>query len=501
MDLELKWRDLTWFEVLGRATATHEEALETAIPDYCPDMNRIVDATGQLQIRDRELSGGTVTVSGMVSVRVLYSSEESSGLRSLEVSVPFRCTQEGGGLSACRVLRAEGRLLLTEAKAVSARRLYVRVLPEVTVTGYGEMHGRLCCAAEGDASLAVRTRETPLRLLSAVLEKQCPLSQETMLQTGQEQPEEILADRLQLRVTDWQNVGTKLLVKGEARLSVLYRGEQQGLCVHEAVLPFSQILDGIESAGDDGECAIEPRVTEAQTRVLRTEGACGFGVSAQIVLFVRQWRQECVQLVEDLYSTRAEAVIRREPVRIALERPLPPVQQEAVQKLDFGRGQPLVYLTELECSPVTQAPEGDHNTLRTTVRMKLLYQDESGSPVSAERTAEVSAPVSAAPDAVYARCTQAELRTAAGGYELHLPVELCMVQREQTQLDAICGAELQELPEQERGPSLVLRRIAPEETLWDVARQYRTREELIRSANHLEDDARPAGMLLIPRVR
>lgn len=312
MDLELKWRDLTWFEVLGRATATHEEALETAIPEYCPDMNRIVDATGQLQIRDREITGGAVMVSGMVSVRVLYSSEESSGLRSLEVSVPFRCTQEGGNLAACRVLRAEGRLLLTEAKAVSARRLYVRVLPEVTVTGYGEMHGRLCCAAEGDASLAVRTRETPLRLLSAVAEKQCPFTQETMLQTGQETPEEVLADRLTLRVTDWQNVGTKLLVKGEARLCVLYRGEQQGLCIHEAALPFSQILDGIEAA-EDGECAVEPLVIEAQTRVLRTEGACGFGVSAQVSLFVRQWRQERVQLVEDLYSTRADTAIRREP--------------------------------------------------------------------------------------------------------------------------------------------------------------------------------------------
>ena len=327
MDLELKWRDLTWFEVLGRATATHEEALETAIPEYCPDMNRIVDATGQLQIRDREITGGAVMVSGMVSVRVLYSSEESSGLRSLEVSVPFRCTQEGGNLAACRVLRAEGRLLLTEAKAVSARRLYVRVLPEVTVTGYGEMHGRLCCAAEGDASLAVRTRETPLRLLSAVAEKQCPFTQETMLQTGQETPEEVLADRLTLRVTDWQNVGTKLLVKGEARLCVLYRGEQQGLCIHEAARPFSQILDGIEAA-EDGECAVEPLVIEAQTRVLRTEGACGFGVSAQVSLFVRPWRQERVQIVEDLYSTRADMAIRREPVRIAFERPLPPVEQE-----------------------------------------------------------------------------------------------------------------------------------------------------------------------------
>ena len=163
MDLELKWRDLTWFEVLGRATATHEEALETAIPEYCPDMNRIVDATGQLQIRDREITGGAVMVSGMVSVRVLYSSEESSGLRSLEVSVPFRCTQEGGNLAACRVLRAEGRLLLTEAKAVSARRLYVRVLPEVTVTGYGEMRPSPCARGRRRCGYSPRWRRSSAR--------------------------------------------------------------------------------------------------------------------------------------------------------------------------------------------------------------------------------------------------------------------------------------------------------------------------------------------------
>ena len=42
----------------------------------------------------------------------------------------------------------------------------------------------------------------------------------------------------------------------------------------------------------------------------------------------------------------------------------------------------------------------------------------------------------------------------------------------------------------------------PGETLWDVAKQYRTREELIRGANRLEeDDDHPAGMLLIPRAR
>jgi len=62
---------------------------------------------------------------------------------------------------------------------------------------------------------------------------------------------------------------------------------------------------------------------------------------------------------------------------------------------------------------------------------------------------------------------------------------------------------VQTLPQQEENgrPSLVMRRLRAGETLWDVAKQYRTDEELIRTVNQLEGDALPEKMLLIPRVR
>ena len=62
---------------------------------------------------------------------------------------------------------------------------------------------------------------------------------------------------------------------------------------------------------------------------------------------------------------------------------------------------------------------------------------------------------------------------------------------------------MQTLPQQEENgrPSLVMRRLRAGETLWDVAKQYRTDEELIRTVNQLEGDALPEKMLLIPRVR
>ena len=48
---------------------------------------------------------------------------------------------------------------------------------------------------------------------------------------------------------------------------------------------------------------------------------------------------------------------------------------------------------------------------------------------------------------------------------------------------------------------LLLRRLLPGETLWDVAKQYRTDETLLRTVNQLEGEELPDKMLLIPRVR
>ena len=59
------------------------------------------------------------------------------------------------------------------------------------------------------------------------------------------------------------------------------------------------------------------------------------------------------------------------------------------------------------------------------------------------------------------------------------------------------------LTEEERAnsPSLILRRMAAGETLWDIAKQYRTDEDAIRNANHLEEGSEATGLLLIPKLR
>ena len=172
MELELKFAELACCEPVGDLVTTQEESMETAIPEYCPDIARIVDTVGQLRLREKHPAGQQLTMGGSVVLTVLYTSEESAGLRSLSMEVPFSCQVEDKRLAGCDAVCVTGRLLLAEAKAVTARKLYLRVMPEFTVSGYARRRQRLCCGTEEDPALRVRRQEAELELLTAPEERE-----------------------------------------------------------------------------------------------------------------------------------------------------------------------------------------------------------------------------------------------------------------------------------------------------------------------------------------
>lgn len=499
--MELKYKDVTCCEVIGNLTTTHEETMETAIPEYCPDMARIVDAVGQLKIREKNVMEDRLTVTGTVRVTVLYTSEESSGLRSLSIAVPFSAAIEDKRLKNCRTVCVDGRMLLTEARIVTSRKLYIRVLPELTAACYACPTKSVCSeAAEEDPSLRIKRKTAELDVMTTAEEREFTFTQECEIREEQENPEEILCDKLALAVTDYQHYGSKLVIKGEANVSVLYRSEHQNLCSYDVTLPFSQILDGIE-ADEEADFYVEARAGEGEMRLVRTENGSSIGMVQKIALLVCVYEKRPVTYVADLYSTRYPCAVQQKTLHFAVDRACRPARKESVQRLEFGQNRPFAYLTESSCDQVEVTAGEDGTQLRTRIHMRLLYLDETGVPMSTERTDEVSMVTEEMPDSVRGVCLPATMRMSGGTCEVTLPVEFRMRRTTHEQLLQVTSVEKQTDHAREM-PSLVLRRMTAGETLWDLAKQYRTDEDMIRGANQLEADAPlPDGMLLIPKVR
>lgn len=499
--MELKYKDLACCEVIGNLVTTHEETMETAIPEYCPDMARIVDTVGQLKIREKNMAEGRLTVAGAVKVTVLYTSEESAGLRSLTMSVPFSAVMEDKRLQHGSTICVDGRLLLSEARIVTNRKLYIRVLPELTAVCYAYPTKSVCCRTEEEPSLRIKREETVLDLMTAAEEREFTFTQESMMGERQEMPEDLLCDRISLAVTECQHFGNKLVVKGEATLSVLYRSEHQNLCTYDAVLPFSQILDGIEAA-EDAAFHVEAHAMEGETRLMRTDGGSGFGVVQKIALWIFVYEKRPVSYIADLYSTRYPCHVQQKAVHFTADHVCAPERQEAVQRLEFGQNRPFAYLTDAACDQVDMTTGEEGTQLHTRVRMKVLYLDDTGAPMSTERTGEISSMTGEIPDSVRAVCLPAAMQVNGGVCEVRLPIEFRIRKAVHSQVVQVGSAECRTDAAQEEMPSLVLRRMLPDESLWDIAKQYRTDEAIIRGANQLqENEPIPTRMLLIPKVR
>lgn len=500
MELDLKFREIQNCEVKGGIVVSHEESLETAIPEYCPDITRIVDTLGQLKVKEKTLSNGRLTISGTVKMTVLYTSEESAGLRSVVLNIPYSCSVEDARLVGCRSVCVCGRLMLAEARAITSRKLYVRILPEFEAEGIACPQQEICCSAAGLPTLQVRRKELEAQMLTDVLEREFQFQQEFDAEREQGLPEDLLLDRVSLCVTECRRISTKLVIKGEASVSVLYRSEAQTLCCYDAVLPFSQILDGADLP-EEGVYQAEVWPIDSDTRLLRTDSGCRFGISLRIGLIIKVYRQMQLSYIEDLYCTDRESEVKKQKLTLETGQGAKTLHSEAVQTLEFGQGRPFICLTGAQCGAVTPSAEGGKSVLKTNLRLKVLYLDENGAPVSAERVVELAVPTQDMPKSVRALCQPAALRLSGGSCEIKIPVDFLLEQTKEQQLESVCGVELQEKVQQER-PSLVLRRVEAEEDLWKIAKQYYADPQMILAVNQLDEDAPlPEGLLLIPKAR
>ena len=144
--------------------------------------------------------------------------------------------------------------------------------------------------------------------------------------------------------------------------------------------------------------------------------------------------------------------------------------------------------------------------LRAPATVSALYLDESDVPRAASRRIEIVAESTMGGEVQVEDVCSGDITANinANGIELRFPVDFTILSADAT--PCVCLTELSVEKPDTQGcdlPSLILRALCEGETLWDVAKQYRTTIAEILSANELSGStAAEAGqMLLIPRKR
>ena len=142
------------------------------MPDYCPDIARIIDSDGKVFLRGKDIQGDKAIVTGSVKVTVLLHRRVRMGFAILNFRshsihpFPIRI------LSTVKVF-LPGHIQSIETKSLNPRKIFTRVLLTVRLQGLKSTKADFCTdiSAQSALGIAQMARQETLNLITAYTEK------------------------------------------------------------------------------------------------------------------------------------------------------------------------------------------------------------------------------------------------------------------------------------------------------------------------------------------
>lgn len=510
MELELKRSRFDGFETGGELTLTEENTAETIVPDYCPDIARIIDTEGRVYLHGRELRDGRAEISCTVRVTVLYTPDGESGIRTLEYAMPFTVESEPKALPDCTTLTAEAEVEFLETRILNPRKVFTHCKLVLRLTGYRRLPLELCTDVEAGENLRVEKRQEQQHaaILTHIVEKDFTFSDELELSPSREGAVEILSSRVGSQVTETKIVGSKLILKGLYSVSLLYRSQEGNCCAASGELPFSQIME-VEGAAETAAASVLLQFSGAELQIDGDREGRRIAVTLYLHATAMLRQEQDMTLLSDLYSTAYDLAYEAQPVQLTEFAQELARRQTVREVLEIGVVAESILAVSASPGAVSVAREGDSVTLRSSVMVRALYVDEGGAVLMVRRNLDVACQLELPEDCrvtARAACPD-EVQGSLGdrGIEVRFQVEFQAEAVSRKKRVCVSAARLDDSkPKDQAGaPSLVLRCKGRQESLWDLAKRYNTTIDAILSANGLESesDVPEEKLLLIPRKR
>lgn len=502
--MELLKNTLRYQRQVARQTAYREESAESIVPDTLPDIARIVDATGTAYLRDWELGSDEVTVKCAVRTSVLYMAEEDKKLYRIETPISFSQRIElRGAEPGCDVL-CTCTLVSADARAVNPRKVSVRVNVAVTPRLYAKTEEAFTTGIDDTRECCVRTEKVGYAAVSAVSYKNFTLVEDIDIPESVGSVSTVLRADMRIKPVDIKLMTNRAVVKAEAEVTALCQNADGDAVRVERTFGFTQMADvpGVEE-GLDACVDFGLRSFELDPALDMAGDSRYLSLSAGVVMNIEVSENAEMDIVTDLYGTRRDSsLVTRDvvltgalesrsykayasehidaafPIKRIVDQRLQ--TDEAVEHLPGETSASVGAMVSVLC-------EGDDGAFYNLVRRVPLTFEAGEEAPSRDKTEILSCNVTA---------------PGAGGLDIDISASVGAGEervKRVTMVDAVeWGEEFP--PDGYSRMSALIRRVTGDETLWEIAREYRTTVGAIALANQMSADSVPARgeLLLIP---
>lgn len=509
MDFSVKKEPVFVTEVIYDGQAEQGVEFDYVLPDYYPDIFRILRCTLRPGIVSCNISGDKLILDGVICITALYLSE-GGGMECVEHRYSYSKTVDLPKSADNGTVTVEPKADYTTCRAVSGRRIDVRGAVSFRIKVENITPFEIITDIEGCNIQTRKNKVSCTRKLTAG--KQFVVREDIGVSGIDGTVKAVVSCDATAVVNDCKIIADKVVLKGEAKLKALYLvGSDNGtyLQTMEAEIPLSQIVD-MQGIDERHTCYALFRVLSCALTVKSADDdASGvFGCELTIGSQITATLEESIYPVTDMYSTSYESSYTTSALKTESDHRFISRTLNIKQLIECENGIPdsvtdaECFVSEIICRPC------ENGELKVSGKLLCFISAvKDGEPVFIEKNLpfDVTEQLGMVTDGCVIQpvvnISSVSYSITDDGIEIRcsLLMQGCMYVCGTSQI--IKQIELNENAEKQKRDdySLKLYFADENEDVWNIAKRYNTSAAAIESENEVTD-GKVSGLLLIPII-
>ena len=464
------------------------------VPDIKPDVLNTIDSSGIVCIYKKEIDTGKIKIDGCVNTYVMYiADDESSSVRSLNTTLDFSKIIEMDNIKPEMILECKVNLKTIECRVLNGRKISLKAVIDLDLKVMSNDEIEFVKEVQDikDIQLLDKTLELNSMLGSGLTKV---YAKDTLVIDSADNLSEIMKVNFNVINEETKISYNKVLVKSDASVKIVYLTEDNRICTTSQLIPIMGFID-MPDVTDENLCDVSYELKNIIIKPNSIEEHSIY-IEAEIEINCNVSQTKQMNIIQDLYSPSIDLIYTQKQIQAISQRQIvkdiyPIREKQFITEI----GNHKIYDVEIKPNIINKTLLQGRIMYEGQVELNFLFDSDNSArintknivlPFNYNMDCEGANPASNIETNIQVN-TQDFTVMPDGGIDIKIDLEFVVNLSNNQPMQVIEEINVDEKRKNDRS-SLTIYFVKPGDTLWNIAKRFRSTVNDIAKINDIEDE-------------
>lgn len=511
MNLEINNETIKLCEIIFSEKRNKSIQGDMIVPDIKPDILSVSNVDADIFLAKKEITNGKLLIEGMADVTALYVAEDqNASTKSLNNVFSFSETIEIPELTSASIVNVIVDRENVEYKVMNGRKIAIRIPVTLDIVIRNCAEYLIAKDVVDDRNIEMQKEEVEIQTLMDSQIQNVELNEIINLPEESKSIFEILKANLEIKNIDYKTSYNKILAKADAIIKIIYVSDAEipSIETYETTLPVMGYINS-DNLDENSKIELQFNIKSFTLRPIYQDlKSRSFSVESEMEVRADVYQTRKIELISDIYDPDANLNLKTQNITIENNKIFVNENIELLQALMIPELENIKILA-IDAKPIiiNQNVLDGKLALEGNVEFFILYYNKQKRIIENKKielpyqqVLKISDLKANMPVSIDMQLKEIEYRNA-DSTQLQIKVILTVnvSVNEERAIQGITEINVEDLQDCNR-PSIIVYYVKPHDTLWNIAKRYRSTVAELKECNELKDDIiYPNQQLIIPK--